>query len=220
MSELISTTVLLIRHGMANPIPPNSYKYAVLTDLGRLQCAAVAKALEAAPPKVVYSSPAIRAVQTATIVCEPFGLLHEEDDRLEEFRFGSFDDSSKTIELLESERTDLLIWPYNFRIVPDAETLQEFATRVAAVMEEIILKHPNERVLVAAHAGTLDAIVRWAVGLAPNTNWEYELPFANCSLTEFVYWPNGRVPGKSPRYCEFAKIASTEHLASIVARES
>ena len=204
---------------MANPVPPDSYKNAVLTGLGRLQCLAVAKVLEAAPPKAVYSSPAIRAAETATIVCEPFGLKHEKDDRLAEFQFGSLDDSPKTIEMLESERSDLLIWPYDFRIVPDAETLQEFATRVAAVMEEIILRHPGDRVLVVTHAGTLDAIVRWAVGLAPNTNWESEFPFANCSLTEFVYWPKGRVPGKAPRYCEFTKIASVEHLASIAERE-
>ena len=79
---------------------------------------------------------------------------------------------------------------------------------------------PGDRVLVVTHAGTLDAIVRWAIGLAPNTNWECEFPFANCSLTEFVYWPKGRVPGKAPRYCEFTKIASIDHLASIAARES
>ena len=86
---------------MANPVPPDSYENAVLTDLGRLQCAAVTKVLEAEPPNAAYSSPAIRAIQTATIVCEPLGLSPKEDDRLEEFRFGSFDDTAKTIEMLE-----------------------------------------------------------------------------------------------------------------------
>jgi probable phosphoglycerate mutase len=204
--------MLLLRHGKAQAAPGAPYREATLTETGRRQAAAVAKSLQQSPPTAVFSSPSPRAAQTAEIICGSLSLPYRTDPRLEEFRFGSFDDPKKTIETLQAERSDLLIWPYDFRIVPDAETLEEFATRVAAVLQEIAQRHVYQQVLVVAHAGTLDAAIRWAVGLLPKSNWEHEFPFSCCSLTELLYWPQGRVKGKAPRYAEFRKLASVEHL--------
>ncbi len=72
----------LVRHGEADQTEPGSKRR--LTAAGREQARAVARRLEAegARPDAVLCSPLLRALETAALIAQPFGLKAAVDERL------------------------------------------------------------------------------------------------------------------------------------------
>jgi 2,3-bisphosphoglycerate-dependent phosphoglycerate mutase len=205
--EYPATTLLLIRHAQAREVGSSHYgPDTPIGRLGRLQVAAlVSRLAAAAPPVVVYSSPLPRAMQTASPVCERLGLEAVLDPRLTEFELGT-----KEIEVI-LERPDLQVW-HPEHLAPDGETLREFSARVAAFCDEIVERHPDERVAVVSHAGTIDATLRWALGITPDRPWQQEFEVANASITELEFWPRGRIQGGASRYAVLRRVGDVTHL--------
>jgi broad specificity phosphatase PhoE len=209
--EYPATTLLLIRHAQARAAGSSHYgPDTPIGQLGRLQVAALGSKLVApAPPAAVYTSPLPRAVQTASPVCERLGLEAVQDPRLTEFDLGT-----QEIEII-LERPDLLIWHPEHRGA-DGETLREFSARVTAFCDEVVERHPEERVLVVSHAGTIDATLRWALGITLDTPWQHEFEVANASITELEVWPRGRIKGGASRYTVLRRVGDVTHLDGIV----
>src|SRR5215210_843621 len=209
--EYPATTLLLIRHAQARAADSSLLgPDTPIGQLGRLQVAAlVSKLVAAAPPAVVYTSPLPRAVQTASLVCERLGLEAVLDPRLTEFEMGT-----QEIEVI-LERPDLLIWHPEHRAA-DGETLREFSARVAAFCDEVVERHPGERIVVVSHAGTIDATLRWALGITPDSPWQHEFEVANASITELEFWPHGRIRGGASRYTVLRRVGDVTHLDDIV----
>jgi broad specificity phosphatase PhoE len=86
---------------------------------------------------------------------------------------------------------------------------------VAEACEEIAARHGGERVAIFAHAGTIDAALRWALGIAPGKPWQHEFDLSNASISEVVFWPRGRVRGGAPRYAFLKRIADRAHLGGL-----
>ena len=114
------------------------------------------------------------------------------------------------------DRPDLLVWQSDHRGRPDGGTRGEFAARLASFGDDISERHVGERVVVTAHAGTIDAVLRWAIGLPSSSPWQYEVDLANGSITEIEYWPRGRVAGGAPRYAVLVRVGDTAHLGDLV----
>ena len=208
--EYPATTMLLVRHAQARAgdssrLGPDT----PLSKLGRLQVEALASELVAdAPVAAVYTSPLPRAVQTASLLCERLGLEAVLDPRLTEFEMGT-----KEVEAILG-RPDLLIWHPEHRA--DDETLREFSARVAAFCDEVVERHPDERLAVVSHAGTIDATLRWALGITPDSPWQHEFEVANASITELEFWPRGRIQGGAPRYAVLRRVGDVTHLDDLV----
>lgn len=205
-----ATTLVLVRHGQARSLDSSSYGAQIpLSELGRLQAAAVASELARLdPPAAVYTSPLPRAVQTAAHLCERLGLNATVDKRLTEFDLGA-----GSIESIQRE-PDKLLWRPDHRAV-DGETLAEFSARVAVCCEEIVERHPEQRVAVACHSGTIDAAIRWAVGLPPQSLWQHEFDIDNGSICEIEFWPNGKLQGGSPRHAVLRRVGDIRHLSDL-----
>jgi broad specificity phosphatase PhoE len=117
---------------------------------------------------------------------------------------------------LVKQRPDLAIWRPEHRGT-DGVTLREFSARIAAFCDEIVSKHLGERVAVISHAGTIDAALRWALGITPTVPWMHEFEcLANASITEIEFWPNGRVKGGAPRYAAFRRVGDVAHLGGLI----
>jgi probable phosphoglycerate mutase len=206
--ECQSTTLILIRHGQARSSDGSYDHETPLSDLGRRQADAVAVRLASEPSfAAVYTSPYARAVQTALPLCDKLGIEPNVDQRLREFELGEM----SVPEFVES-RPDLLVWQPDHKGKPDGGTLGEFAARLAGFAGEIAERHLGERVVIVAHAGTIDAVIRWAIGLPASSPWQHEVDLANGSITEIEYWPRGRVPGGAPRYAVLVRVGDTAHL--------
>ena len=131
------------------------------------------------------------------------------DERLAEFDLGT-----GALASLE-DRPDLLIWRSDHAGVEGGETLSEFCRRVTACMEEIVERHLDQKVIVVAHAGTIDAVLRWAVGLSSESPWQHEFDLMNGSLTELICWPLGRVEGGARPYAAICSVGAVGHLGDL-----
>ena len=218
MEESCSVRLLLVRHAQARNAAGTSYDDASLSALGRAQGDALARACAERRPAALFASPAARATQTATLIAAAAGLRVTLDERLLEYRFGSITDPGLTLEQLRERRDDLLVWHPDRKLADDGETLRAFGLRVAAALDGIVTRHLGRNVVIVAHAGSIDAALRWAIGIDPGTPVMHDFPIANASITELIHWPRARLVGGAPRYTEFVSIGSVAHLP--VARRS
>jgi probable phosphoglycerate mutase len=202
-----STKLLLVRHGdsyeAGTPYGPDT----PLNALGRSQVIAVAEALsEVEPISAIYTSPFPRAIDSANPLAARLGLTPLVDGRLAEFELPPAD---------SPEDQTLPIWRADHRGTPHGETIRDFSLRVADFLEEISEQHLDTTLAAFAHSGTIDAVARWAVGLAAESHWQHDLPLSPASITELEIWPHGRVPGGAPRYVAFHRVGDTAHLGSV-----
>ena len=139
------------------------------------------------------------------------------DARLEEFEIDA--EWLKASGSRPEDRPDLHIWEPGHRGSGRGETLAEFSARVADACEELVRRHLAERVVVFTHSGTIDAALRWAMGISPDHHWQSDMPITTASITELAYWPSGRIAGGAPRYAALRRIGDVSHLGEL-AREA
>jgi broad specificity phosphatase PhoE len=205
-----SVTILLVRHGQQQPDEGGLVgRLSPLSERGRLQAQRLAVELSAGPAlAAVYSSPLARAVGTAEAICARLSLSPVLEPRLMEFELGT-----RRIEEI-AERSDLLIWRPD-DVGADGESLRSFSRRVATFLDEAVARHSNERIAVVAHAGTIDAAVRWALGIGEESPWQHEIEVQHASITQVELWPRGRVPGGPPRYATLSRVNHIGHLGEL-----
>lgn len=204
------TTLFLVRHGQARAGDGSYGPDTPLSEMGVRQSEAVADALSGdSAPTTVYASPLPRALQTAEPLCRRLGLVAQIDDRLAEFEFGV------TRLPAMGQRPDLLFWRPEQSGIEGGETLGAFAVRVAVFCDEVASRHVGERVAVVSHAGTIDATIRWALGLGSDSIWQHEFEVENGSIAELEVWPGGRVSGGSPRYVSVRRVGDLTHLGDL-----
>ena len=205
-----ATNLLLVRHGQALPFGSERYAFdPPLSALGRRQSDAVAAAFRNRPaPHAVYSSPLARALETATVIADRIGLKVSVDERLAEIQVDLDAETSP------AGRPDLLAW-HPDHTGTDGVTLAEFASRVADFHDEVVARHPGQRVAVVSHAGTIEATLMWALGIDPRSPWQHEFDIPYASITEIEFWPAGRVLGGAPRYAVLNRLGDDRHLGAM-----
>lgn len=156
------TRLLLTRHA-----PTKSNKEGRLQ--GRLdvpvdenelhQVAALAETLKGEEITAIYSSPLLRAVQTAKAVQQVLGVeeIHIFDG-LEERDIGLFQGKLKE-ELPEHYRYMPLDYFFARAEIHEVETPEQFKIRTLLSVKQIAQEHPNETVLVILHGGNIRALM-------------------------------------------------------------
>ena len=204
-------SLLLIRHGQARAQDGSYDEATPLSDVGRRQAICIANSLAGRlNPAVIYSSPYPRSIETARPLADALGMEPIMDRRLAEFAIGP-----NTLGGVQ-QRSDLLIWHPDHSGAGQSETLRAFSTRVASFCEEAVQRHKNVPVAIFTHSGTIDAVLRWAVGLTPDAPWQHECDMGTASITEIEVWPHGRVDGGAPRHAVIRRIGDCAHLGDLV----
>ena len=128
-----------------------------LTDVGKQQAEVLGSFLAAKEIHAVYSSPMLRARETAEAIAKHHPLKVTIDEELREFK--SYVPQGKTLgevlveaarERFRKERRWEAYSPY----IEDGESLRR---RITSAMDEIIRLHPARRVVVVSHGGTIAA---------------------------------------------------------------
>ncbi|WP_216892241.1 histidine phosphatase family protein [Nocardia alni] len=141
--------LVLMRHGepvrdAADALDP------ALSGRGADQVSAAVPYVLAAGIEVIYSSPQMRARQTAEMVAEPLGLPIVFDDALVEFDHGApyvhYDDAQADV------------WRHYLAgdLTPWGTTAAQFHDRVSLVMNRIATEQAGRRVLVVCHGGVIN----------------------------------------------------------------
>ena len=168
-----------------------------LSELGRRQAAALgrwtAQQPEQEQPTVVWSSPYVRAQQSAEIALQTAGLDLPliVDERLREREFGVLDGLTRkgiTAQYPEESERRASIGKFYHR-PPGGESWVDVAQRLRAVLDEIRIDARGERVLLMAHQVVV-LLVRYVVeGMDEATILaiDREGEVANCSVTAYEH---------------------------------
>jgi broad specificity phosphatase PhoE len=196
--------LVLVRHGESIANAAGIYQGwldSPLSPLGEQQAMATARALAARAdlrPIAVYASPLLRAWRTGEAIAAALGLTAVPHPGLREINVGAATGLAFTAvdarwPQLATERVSLGLdhgWP-------EGETGRTFGARVAATLEEFIVRHqrptalesPEETVILASHGGTIRFALAYLRGDVEN-RWPDDA-VRNCSLAEIALAPTG-----------------------------
>ncbi|HEX2223413.1 MAG TPA: histidine phosphatase family protein [Thermoanaerobaculia bacterium] len=200
MSE--AARLVLIRHGHTSSnssggLRMSGWTDTSLSDQGRHQAAALARRMSSEAFAVLYTSPLLRALETARPVAKAACAELRLEPDLREIHCGDVD--GWRVEKVRQLYPEL--WAANLRQGdesfrwPGGESYRELRERSLGAIRRIAAAHPRERILVVTHAGVISQVVGCLSGISP-ARWECHRP-GNCSLTE-VDWQ-----GESGRLVSF-----------------
>jgi broad specificity phosphatase PhoE len=169
------TVLYLLRHGateanLANPPRlQGQRRNPPLARLGVRQAEATRDFLGVRPVDVCFSSPLLRAVQTATIVAAPHGIAPQPVEALTECDVGRWEDLDwQTIRYLDAEGYRRFLADPATNGYPGGESLRDVARRVAAALAELLEAHAGQSILVVAHETVNRTYLAGLLGLPPD----------------------------------------------------
>ncbi|HEY5314839.1 MAG TPA: histidine phosphatase family protein [Pirellulales bacterium] len=141
-----------------------------LSPLGLRQSQALAAAFAGQKIDAVYSSPLVRAMQTAGPVAETLGLALRTDDRLLELNAGVFQGLTwaEINQRLPAEGDAWKSQNPDYRI-PGGESRRDLMRRGQAALESI-REAGHSRVIVVSHGGLLTAALKALLGVPAERN--------------------------------------------------
>ncbi|HID62082.1 MAG TPA: histidine phosphatase family protein [Anaerolineae bacterium] len=182
------TELLLVRHGQTDGNLHGRWQGwdgIPLNPRGEREATLIAQRLAQAEEAIaaLYASPLRRAWQTAEHIGEALNLSPVPHDGLKEINFGrisgiTLDEFQKRFPDLHKRWSDKTNLTFTF---PGGEQRARFFQRVGEAIEEIVEHHPDQKVVVVAHGGTLRACLVHYLPAEFSLWWTYEL--GNCSLT-------------------------------------
>ncbi len=179
------TTILLARHGESDWNRDRRWQGHAdrpLTDLGREQARELADRLATTELDAVYSSDLERARATAAIVAELHGLPVRELSDLREVDVGSWSGLTRA-EAEELFPAAFRRWTEGGEGWDDGETYEQLSERVMRAVLEIAARHPDDRVLLVAHGGSIRAVHAAALGVDVHTYRRIQRVEPNATLS-------------------------------------
>jgi len=163
-----TTRILLVRHGATMLAAEDRFAGSSdvpLADEGREQAARLAGRLAAEPVAAVYASPLQRAMETATILARPHGLVPGPVDGLREIAHGHWEGLSRR-EVEERFAEEYAAWEADPLTCAPAggETGISVMARALPVVHEIVGRHAGARVIVVSHKATIRLLVSSFLG--------------------------------------------------------
>jgi broad specificity phosphatase PhoE len=161
------TTILLARHGESDwnrAMRWQGHADRPLTERGRAQARELAERLVATELDAIYSSDLQRARETAEIVANARGLNVTALRDLREVDVGSWSGLTRS-EAEQRFPEAFARWLVGGEGWDDGETYEQLSERVTRAIRAIAAAHPDERVLIVAHGGTIRTVHAAALGV-------------------------------------------------------
>jgi broad specificity phosphatase PhoE len=186
------TRIVLIRHGETDWNVEGRYQGQSdppLNIRGLEQARFLAEKLRPLHLEVLYTSPLLRAAQTAQIIADRLGIAVHLEPRLMEIHQGEWQTRLRSeIEALYPElfqRWEAEPWQTS---PPNGETLEAVQARVSAAVREILTRHPGARTGLVSHRIPIALIKIQYQGLKADIIRNLSLP--NTYFEEIIF-PDG-----------------------------
>ncbi|HWB55714.1 MAG TPA: histidine phosphatase family protein [Gaiellaceae bacterium] len=182
------TVLYLARHGQSDWNAANRFQGHTdrpLTDLGRKQADALARELAPIALAAIYSSPLLRAFDTAEAVAAGRDLGVVAEDGLREVDVGSWAGLTRA-EVEERYPAGFRRWIDGGEGWEDGETYDRMSTRVLATTLRIVRAHEHAEILVVSHGGPIRAIHAAAEGMTVHEYRRLSPVEPNARLTRVV----------------------------------
>lgn len=182
-------TLYLIRHGQTVGGDEKRYKGSIdvpLSEKGIEQMRKTSDFLKGISLSAVYSSPLSRALKSAEIIAEPYGLKPVVVPDLRERSFGIWEGMSFN-EIKEKYPEEFEAWAANpLKYSPiGGESTIEVRDRVVRVLKDILSNHGNEKIAIVAHGGVNRVILCHFMGIPLENIFRIEQDFASVNIIEF-----------------------------------
>lgn len=150
-----------------------------LTDEGRQQAKETAKELRKIPTVMrLYSSPILRAYQTASIIGEELGLVPIIDDRLRERELGEL--NNFRIDEINNWRVKVYKREISAKGLEPWEILMK---RIVSFVEDTIKKE-EATIIAVSHYDPIRAFLSYLIDLDDIGSWGISLPNASISIVK------------------------------------
>jgi 2,3-bisphosphoglycerate-dependent phosphoglycerate mutase len=185
-----ATELVLVRHGQSEAVIEGEDHPLVdghgdppLSDLGRDQAKRVGRRLAGQQVDAIYVTTLCRTVQTAQPLADQLGLTPRVEADLREVFLGEWEGGSFRQKVADRDPIALEMFAQQrWDVIPGAEPSEQFAARVRAAVERIAAAHPDQRVVVVAHGGTIGEILHQTTGSEP---WAF-VGADNASISHIV----------------------------------
>ena len=180
----MTTRVLLIRHGSHGRLGHvlcGRMGGVALSDEGRAEAGAVAQAIKRQGGlAALYSSPLLRARETAEPIGHTMGLPVGIDADLDELDFGAW--SGRAFDDLAGDPLwDIWNRQRDHARPPGGETMLESQVRMVRCLEGVRDRHPDAVVALVTHADMIKTALAWALGLPLALHTRFEISPASVS---------------------------------------
>ena len=164
------TEIILIRHGETewnSQLRMQGHSNSALSAVGRGQIQALGEWMKNVSFDHIYSSDSLRARQTAEAITQYSGHTLQFDQRIREKNLGVFEGLT-SIEAREQ-------FPEIYRlfktgganyVIDEGESTQQVLDRALEFIEEIRLRHPEQRVVMVTHGGVVRVLMKHTLGLS------------------------------------------------------
>ena len=164
------TEIILIRHGETewnSQQRMQGHSNSDLSEVGRGQIQALGELMKNVSFDHIYSSDSLRARQTAEAITQYSGHTLQFDQRIREKNLGVFEGLTST-EAKERHPEVYRLFKTagaNY-VIDEGESTQQLLERALEFIEEIRLRHPQERVVMVTHGGVVRVLMKHALGLS------------------------------------------------------
>jgi probable phosphoglycerate mutase len=165
----MTTRLLLVRHGATVLSAEDRFAGATdveLSDEGRRQAQGLAARLASVPLAAIYASPMKRTVETASILGTPTKQAISTDPGLREIHHGRWEGlTRKEVEARFADEYGA--WEEDpFTFAPEGgESGLSVMARALPVIRAIVLRHPNETVVIVSHKATIRLVLSSLLGI-------------------------------------------------------
>ena len=191
MSNGETTRVLLVRHGQSQGNAERRFgghTPTPLSELGRAQAEATARALASENITAIYSSDLLRAAQTAEPLARSTGLRVEQSSAFRERSVGlmeglTFEEAAAAH---PEEYAALLRRDFD-RVLAGGESYRQLLDRASARLDSAVERNAGGTVSVFSHTGTICILILHLMGAldAPELRPVW-ISSSNCGVTRFA----------------------------------
>jgi broad specificity phosphatase PhoE len=210
---MFSTThVILIRHGQSEGNAEGRFgghTDTPLSQLGRKQAEATAKALASEEFNAIYSSDLPRAIETATPLAKLTRAPLITTDALRERSVGVMEGLTFPEAAAQHPEQYRALLRRDFdHVLLGGESYRQMLDRAATQLDEAIQKHKGGRIALFAHTGTICILILHLMGALDSPELKpVWIATSNCGLARFDLRADG--------FVRVMSINDTRHLAAI-----
>jgi 2,3-bisphosphoglycerate-dependent phosphoglycerate mutase len=188
-----ATELILVRHGESQPAVDgqpfelvDGHGDPALSPEGQDQAARVCARLGTERIDAIYVTTLRRTSETAAALAQLLGLDPIVEPDLREVHLGEWEGGQFRRRMAEMDPIAVrMVEEERWEVIPGAEPAERFAARVRGAVERIAAAHPDERVAVFAHGGTIGEILAQAASSRP---WAFSAA-DNASISHLVVTP-------------------------------
>lgn len=184
------TRIFVVRHGETDGNQKKIYRGhwdLPLNKTGKAQVKKAGEALQSVRLDVIYTSPLLRAAQTAEAVAAKQDVEPEEDESLIDIDYGDWT-KLPDAEVAEKFPDQYRQWKQSPETVlfPGGEGLPSVRARVEPALKMFVEQHPDQTIALASHRVPIKLLLCAALGLPDSAFWQIQIDTASISALDYV----------------------------------